>query len=529
MQEKDILVSEVIMYLRKSRSDDPYMTVEEVLEKHERQLQDYASATFGEPVPEHRIFREVVSGETITDRPVMKQVLQLLEQKTVKGVLVIEPQRLSRGDLEDCGRITNAFRYTGTLVITPVKTYDLSSEYDRKFFEMELTRGNDYLEYTKKILNRGRMASARQGNYIGNIAPYGYRRVTCKDGKKTIHTLEIIPEQAETVRTMFQLYLAGNGLTKIADRMNELGIKPLKSVRWSPASIGDILGNPVYVGKIRWGRKKTVKTMKNGEIVISRPINHGSDCILVPGKHPAIVDQELFDAVADRRGKIPKVKRGSELRNPFAGLVFCGTPGCGRPVFFKQFTRHRGKRPYHQKSMICSDQRHCHTKSVLYDQFSARVKKILLESIDDFEIKLQNEDNSIFYFYENQLDHLEKELERLKQKDMCQKDAYEDGIYTKEEYSTRNAKLQEEIAEVSDCMEKIHTSMPKKVDYREYITRFRECLEKFEDPEVSAAEKNLLLKGCIEKIIYHNYNESRAGIGKHVSNEFELDVYLKIS
>lgn len=72
MQETNISINEIIMYLRKSRSDDPYMTVEEVLARHERQLQDYALSSFGSIIPEERIFREVVSGETIADRPVMQ-------------------------------------------------------------------------------------------------------------------------------------------------------------------------------------------------------------------------------------------------------------------------------------------------------------------------------------------------------------------------------------------------------------------------------------------------------------------------
>ena len=70
MQETNISINEIIMYLRKSRSDDPYMTVEEVLARHERQLQEYALSSFGSIIPEERIFREVVSGETIADRPV---------------------------------------------------------------------------------------------------------------------------------------------------------------------------------------------------------------------------------------------------------------------------------------------------------------------------------------------------------------------------------------------------------------------------------------------------------------------------
>ena len=83
--------------------------------------------------------------------------MQLLESSNVKGVLVVDPQRLSRGDLEDCGRLIKLLRYTKTHVITPQKTYDLDDEYDRDAFERELKRGNEYLEYFKKIQNRGRL------------------------------------------------------------------------------------------------------------------------------------------------------------------------------------------------------------------------------------------------------------------------------------------------------------------------------------------------------------------------------------
>ena len=528
MQETNISINEIIMYLRKSRSDDPYMTVEEVLARHERQLQEYALSSFGSIIPEERIFREVVSGETIADRPVMQSVMKYLESGQIKGVLVIEPQRLSRGDLEDCGRIINAFRYTNTLVLTPPKTYDLSDEYDRKFFEMELTRGNDYLEYTKKILNRGRLASVKQGNYIGSIAPYGYRKIKTGSGKDTAHTLEIVPEQADAVRMMAQLYLAGNGFTRIAVHLDSLGIKPLKSDHWSPAAISDILSNPVYIGMIRWNHFKTIKTMQNGQIVKSRPTNHDTDYILVPGKHPAILDQGTFDAIAQRRGKSPKIKRGHELRNPFAGLVYCGTAGCGRSMTFKQFTNYQSKVPRRSESMICPNQRICHTKSVQYSAFVERVKEILSKTVDDFEIKLQNDDGNIVRIHENIIRNLEQDLVKLKDKDLRQKDAYEDGIYTKEEYASRNAKLQEQICEVQLSIQRAKDTMPPEVDYQERVSRFSDCLSKFEDTDISASEMNLLLKSCIEKIIYHNSSESKPGIGRFVANPFELDIYLRL-
>lgn len=75
----------------------------------------------------------------------MIRLLAEIENPKLKAVLVVEPQRLSRGDLEDCGRIVNAFRYSGTQIITPNMVYDLSNKMQRKFFEQELMRGNDYL------------------------------------------------------------------------------------------------------------------------------------------------------------------------------------------------------------------------------------------------------------------------------------------------------------------------------------------------------------------------------------------------
>ena len=66
---------EVLVYLRKSRSDQPDLTVEEVLEKHEKILDQWASHHLGAPVPEENKYREIVSGETIADRPQIKKVL----------------------------------------------------------------------------------------------------------------------------------------------------------------------------------------------------------------------------------------------------------------------------------------------------------------------------------------------------------------------------------------------------------------------------------------------------------------------
>ena len=88
---------EILLYLRKSRADDPNMTVEEVLRKHEEILDEWAARNISERIPESNRFREVVSGETIDDRPEIKRMLKAIESPRYKAILIVEVQRLSRG------------------------------------------------------------------------------------------------------------------------------------------------------------------------------------------------------------------------------------------------------------------------------------------------------------------------------------------------------------------------------------------------------------------------------------------------
>ena len=169
-------VDDILMYLRKSRTDDPALTVEEVLSKHEQMLDDWVQRSFpgGRKIPEENRYREVVSGETIESRPKVQELLRRIESPRVKAVLIVEPQRLSRGDLEDIGRLVKLLRYSNTIVITLQYSYDLRDERDRDMFERELKRGNEFLEYQKRIMNNGRLLSVQNGNFICQKPPYGY-------------------------------------------------------------------------------------------------------------------------------------------------------------------------------------------------------------------------------------------------------------------------------------------------------------------------------------------------------------------
>ena len=267
----DFKPEEVIDYLRKSRSDDPLLTVEEVLSKHEAMLDEWAEKHLGAVVPEENKYREVVSGETIAERPEINRVLRLIESPKYKAVAVVEPQRLTRGDLEDIGRLMKLLKHTNTLVITPQRIYDLRDEYDWDAFERELKRGNDYLEYTKKILNRGRLLSVSQGNYVGNTPPYGYDKTFVTEGKRKGPILVPNKAEADVVRMMFYLYVNKDmGCTNICKKFDEMGIKPPKGDYWSPAAMTKMLQNIHYIGKVKWNHRKTLTIVEEGEFKKTR-------------------------------------------------------------------------------------------------------------------------------------------------------------------------------------------------------------------------------------------------------------------
>lgn len=166
----DEILESLIIYLRKSRKDMDYFKdepIEKTLQRHEKELQDFIINIFGKPIPEHNIYREVASGDTIDDRPVMQEVLSIIEEDNIKGVVCIEIERLARGNTVDQGVIAQTFQYTDTKIITPIKIYNLDNEDDLSYFEDGLYQARKYLKYTKRILARGRLRSVKDGKYVG--------------------------------------------------------------------------------------------------------------------------------------------------------------------------------------------------------------------------------------------------------------------------------------------------------------------------------------------------------------------------
>ena len=499
-----------LMYLRKSRADNPDESVEEVLAKHETILQDWARRELGHEIPQDCIYREIVSGgESIKDREEIQKVLARCEDPNVAGVVCIDPQRLSRGSLTDCDLLIDTFRYSKTLVVTPVMTYDLQNKMERRFFQDELMRGRDYLDYVKEVLYRGRYMSASKGCFVLSRPPYGYNRI--KIGKEW--TLEP-NEYADIVRMIFNWYTKDYKTPgEIAAELNKMMIPPSKGKDWTKESLLVLLKNVHYDGKVIFGRKKTTVVFENGKKVTKRLKQQPEDMLIVEGKHPAIIDHEVFELAQERisgRGYLaPKTRR--PLSNPFAGLLRC--PICGYAMIY------RDSRGY--VSFYC---KHYCSKTLKYDDLLSTVKTVLqTEHLPALEAKLESREGESATIQKQLIDRLEKQMADFKAQEVKQYDLLETGIYSNEVFLERNTALREKITLCFKQLEEAKKNQPKAIDYEEKIRSLKEAIAALDDDSISAEKKNRLLKALIKPMEYTSEKDQPYG-----QNEFKLRIDLNL-
>lgn len=161
------------IYLRKSKLDLELEAQgeEETLARHKKILLEIAERQ-GLNIGE--IYQEVVSGESIQDRPVMQRLLSDVMDGQYRSVMVMEVQRLARGNTKDQGEVAEAFKYSSTKIVTPQKTYDPNNEYDEEYLEFGLYMSRREYTAINRRMSIGKMQSVKEGNYIGSLPPFGY-------------------------------------------------------------------------------------------------------------------------------------------------------------------------------------------------------------------------------------------------------------------------------------------------------------------------------------------------------------------
>jgi hypothetical protein len=474
-------------------------------------LQEYATKELGGPVPEENIYREVVSGESIEDRVEIQNVLLRIESPEIKGVLVVEPQRLSRGDLEDCGRLMSDFRYTSTLVVPPMMVYDLANKMERRFFQDELLRGRDYLEYVKDILKRGREGAARRGCYIAPNAPYGYDRV--KIGKDW--TLEP-NDEAEAVKLMFEWYVnEGLSLCALVRRMDEYGFRAPQGKNWSRGSVRPMLKNIHYTGRVRYNKLQRVTKVEGGTKVQKLQTRPEDEVIIVEGKHDAIISDELFEAAQNRLKNNPRTRSDAELVNVLAGVLFCSK--CGRTMIARTSSTNSAR-----TRLMCPTSPQCLKSAAIDDVVEILVVALEQAELPKLQAKLRNGEGDAAAIQKRRLAKLAKQMEEYRDQEDKQYELLETGKYTQAVFDRRNAALREKVEQCEKEMRQARAAMPKNVDYAERIASLEDAINALRDKSMSNKEINAILRNIVDRIEY-----SAPPVGSKETNTV-LEVFLRL-
>ena len=518
------------IYLRKSRADAELEKrgQGETLARHRAALTELAKKLDLNVV---KVYEEIVSGESIVSRPQMQELMRDVEQGKYAGVLVMEIERLARGDTIDQGLVAQTFKYSHTKIITPIKTYNPDNEFDEEFFEFGLFMSRREYKTINRRLKQGLYASAKEGKWLSPYAPYGYKRVPLTDQKGT--TLEPIEEQAAIVRLIFDLYVNGKdgrryGLQTIARYLNEMKIPPARRDYWTKETIRDILNNPVYIGKIRYGYRKVQQKMIDGHKVATRPLSYRDNYVLADGLHPAIISTELYEEAqkyAETRPIMP-VGYKKEIKNPLAGLIICKL--CGRRMSLR-----KASVPNKPDYLVCHA-RACPNVSAPLNLVEDKLIQSLEAWIKHYELEISepvktSSASGQICAIQAAISAKDKELDTLQKQLAKAFDLLEQGIYTADDFIARKSDLSSRIEAVRSDLDRLKQEADRAERQEKAVTEFiphvKTILQAYQEASTATA-KNELLREILEKAVY--YKEKSGAFRGQSADNFDLELYPRL-
>ena len=283
------------------------------------------------------------------DRPSFKKMLSDIDEGKINLVIVKDLSRFGRNYVE-AGMYVQRFTDSNIRFIAADDNYDSLVNSDDLLFPIKNVVNEMYARDVSKKTKAAKKAKARDGQFIGSKAPFGY-----KIDPNDRHHLIVDEPAAQVVKRIFKLASEGVGYNKMAKIFREEKVlTPIayfnlnnpdyfksdywrKEFDWHVTSIRAILNNEVYLGKLVYGKQRN-KSMKSKEKVR----NPKEDWIVVENCHEPIITQELWDTVHKILNAKHRPAKAGEVQM-FAGLLYCSD--CGHCLTYSQKQRKDGS--YH--------------------------------------------------------------------------------------------------------------------------------------------------------------------------------------
>ena len=275
-----------------------------------------------------RYIDEGITGTSIHKRDGFLRMMEDAKNRRFDLIITREVSRFARNTVDTLQQ-TRILKTYGTEVwFTEDNIWTLNDEDGELRLSIMATLAQNESKKISQRVKAGQMISFKNGVFYGNGNILGYDRV---NGKLVINS-----QQAETVKRIYELYLAGYGVRKIQDIMEQEGRKTAMGLtRWQSGNIDRILNNPFYCGRIEY-RKQYVPDY----LTQKKVNNHGEvDKVYVEGKHEPIITPEMFDEAQKLKTAhsiVKKDEHGFESRkgvrpckNIWAAKCKCG---CGKSM-----------------------------------------------------------------------------------------------------------------------------------------------------------------------------------------------------
>ena len=497
-----------VIYLRKSRADEEAERQGEfeTLSKHKSTLLKISKEKNLNII---EIKEELVSGESISNRPKMLELLNEVEKGKYDAVLVMDIDRLGRGNMQDQGLILDTFKKSNTKIITPRKTYDLNNEFDEEYSEFEAFMARKELKLITRRMQRGRIKSVEDGKFIAQSAPYGYR--VEYNGRDRY--LVIDEEKSQVIKIIFDMYSQNIGANKIASHLNSLGYKTTTGRTWYDKGIRDIIKNKTYCGYIVWNKVERKKS--------SSRVRSTDEQIEVKGKHDPIISEELWNKCKEIMNKrfIPPTPNNN-ITNPLAGIVKCSI--CGHTLVAKNSTyKNKDGDIKYLKYLSCTN---CRTRGTKLEIVEERIICSLNEWLQEYKYTIDSSDfkeNSKANDYSKIIDNLNKELDNLNKQKNNLHDLLERGIYDIDTFVERSENIAIRINAINDTLNStlniIENERKKEQVKYNIIPTLENIIKQYYNTD-DILLKNKLLKSALDKVVYTKDHKRR--------DEYDFDIIL---
>ena len=299
----------------------------------EEQASSYASQirSYTELISQHESWElvdiyadEAVSGTKTEKREDFNRLLADCRKGKIDRVLVKSISRFAR-NTKDCLSALRELMRLGVTVQFEKENIDTGTLTTELMVSVSGSLAQQESMSISQNIRMGYRRRMERGEFIASSPPYGYRNA---GGGR----LEIVPEEAEVIRWVFESYLNGQGIIAIAEEMNRRGVpKKHGEAAWIPYAVACWLRNEKYTGNTL-----CQKTFTTGFPYISVKNRGEVDQFYIENSHPAIISQEIFDKVQALRKK-KKAPASAPSKFPLTRKMICGK--CGA-TFYRTVDRH---------------------------------------------------------------------------------------------------------------------------------------------------------------------------------------------